>query len=99
MMGKSHKYMSEVPPVSDPYPEQRDGVFVEDDLALRALKPEFRPKRGRKRAESDDIEPMSAIEPKRPHLDTALALPGPGYPHSAYPGSMSAHPDDLDRYP
>jgi hypothetical protein len=99
MMGKSHKYMLDIPSLSDPYPEQRDGVFVEDDLALRALKPEFRPKRGRKRAESDDIEPMSAIEPKRPHLDTALALSGPGYPHSAYPGSMSAHPDDLDRFP
>jgi len=94
-MGKSHKYM-ELPPPGEPFPEQRDGVYAEDDLALRALKPEFRPKRGRKRAESDEMEPMSAIEPKRPHLDSAFS--NSAYPHSAYPGSMSAHPDDMDRF-
>ncbi|KAF2671900.1 hypothetical protein BT63DRAFT_183319 [Microthyrium microscopicum] len=94
MMGKHHNYM-ELPSLHEPFPEQRDGVYVEDDLALRALKPEFRPKRGRKRAESDEIEPMSAIEPKRPHLELPNYNAGP---HSAYPGSMSAHPDDLERF-
>lgn len=85
----------ELPSLDDPFPEERDGVFAEDDLALRALKPEFRPKRGRKRAESDEITSMSAIEPKRPHLDTSFDSI---YPQSAYPGSMSAHPDNMDKF-
>jgi ARS binding protein 2 len=96
MMGKSHTYARDLPTSHDPFPEVRDGVCRDDDLALRALKPEFRPKRGRRRVDDiDDYEPMSAIEPKRPHLDTSVA----SYPHSAYPGSASAHPDDVDRYP
>ena len=105
MMGKGHSYIRDIPPIQDPFPDSRDGVFIEDDLALRALKPEFRPKRGRRRNDEhdDDMEPMSAIEPKRPHLDTSVAFSGNnGYPHSAYPGSgipMSAHPDDIDRFP
>jgi ARS binding protein 2 len=95
MMGKSHSYTRELPTANDPFPEVRDGVCRDDDLALRALKPEFRPKRGRRRVDDiDDFEPMSAIEPKRPHLDTSLST----YPHSAYPGSASAHPDDIDRF-
>jgi hypothetical protein len=96
MIGKSPNYMRDIPPPNDPYPETRDNVCRDDDLALRALKPEFRPKRGRRRAdEQDDQEPLSAIEPKRPHLDTPFsAHPQSAYPNSAVP--MSAHPDDMD---
>jgi hypothetical protein len=98
LMGKSHGYYQQVPPLSDPFPESRDGVAIEEDLAVRALDPKFRPKRGRRRADDhdDDMEPSSAIEPKRPHLDTSVSFNGQnGYPNSAIP--MSAHPDDLDR--
>jgi hypothetical protein len=96
MIGKTPNYLRDIPPLNDPYPETRDNVCRDDDLALRALKPEFRPKRGRRRAdEQDDQEPLSAIEPKRPHLDTPFSA----HPQSAYPSSavpMSAHPDDMD---
>ena len=96
MIGKSPNYLRDIPPLNDPYPETRDNVCRDDDLALRALKPEFRPKRGRRRAdEQDEPEPLSAIEPKRPHLDTPFSA----HPQSAYPSSavpMSAHPDDMD---
>jgi hypothetical protein len=96
MMGKLPSYARDLPSANDPFPEARGEVCRDDDLALRALKPEFRPKRGRRRVDDiDDFEPMSAIEPKRPHLDTTVAT----YPHSAYPGTASAHPDDVDRYP
>jgi ARS binding protein 2 len=96
MMGKLPSYARDLPNANDPFPEVRGEVCRDDDLALRALKPEFRPKRGRRRVDDiDDFEPLSAIEPKRPHLDTAVG----SYPHSAYPGSASAHPDDVDRYP
>lgn len=93
MMGKSHSYFRELPMLHEPFPDMRDGVCRDDDLALRALKPELRPKRGRRRVDDiDDFEPMSAVDPKRPHLDTSLG----NYPHSAYPSS--AHPDDVDRF-
>ncbi|KAF2432252.1 hypothetical protein EJ08DRAFT_648323 [Tothia fuscella] len=94
LMGKSHIYFSQVPPLSDPFPESRDGVPIEEDLAVRALDPKFRPKRGRRRADDhdDDMEPSSAIDNKRPHLDTSFS----GYPASAYPST--AHPDDLERF-
>jgi hypothetical protein len=81
-------------------------VPIEEDLAIRALDPKFRPKRGRRKADDQDDEgdPISAIEPKRPHLDTSVAFGGQHTftnPHSAVPTStigMSAHPDDLDRF-
>jgi hypothetical protein len=99
LMGKAHGYYQQIPPLSEPFPESRDGVPIEEDLAIRALDPKFRPKRGRRRADDhdDDMEPSSAIDPKRPHLDTSVSFSSQnGYPQSAIP--MSAHPDDLDRF-
>jgi ARS binding protein 2 len=111
MRGQVPNYIRDIPPPgADPFPEHRDGVCRDDDLALRALKPEFRPKRGRRRADEagdDMMEPMSALEPKRPHLDTsvvagsssgAFATPSTAYPHSAYPGVTGGH-DDYDGGP
>jgi hypothetical protein len=104
LMGKAHSYYRQIPPLSEPFPESRDGVPIEEDLAIRALDPKFRPKRGRRRADDhdDDMEPSSAIDPKRPHLDTSVSFANQnGYPPSAYPTSAipsSAHPDDLDRF-
>lgn len=102
LMGKKHTYFLVVPPVNDPFPDTRDGVPIEEDLAIRAIDPKFRPKRGRRRADDQDqdTELMSAIEPKRPHLDTSVSFQhqrgGEDYPMSGYPASavaMSAHPD------
>jgi len=104
LLGKPHGYYRQIPPLSEPFPESRDGVPIEEDLAVRALDPKFRPKRGRRRADDhdDDMEPSSAIDRKRPHLDTSIAFSNQnGYPQSACPTSaipMSAHPDDLDRF-
>lgn len=106
LLDKPHAYCRKIPPLDDPFPEIRDGVPIEEDLAIRALDPKFRPKRGRRKADDqdDEGEPMSAVEPKRPHLDTSVAFGGPhafANPHSAIPTSamgMSAHPDDLDRF-
>ncbi|KAL8670102.1 MAG: hypothetical protein Q9168_005347 [Polycauliona sp. 1 TL-2023] len=54
-------------PSSDQQPGEsmRDGVPPEEDLALRALLPEFRPKRGRRRA--DDIEEESNPSKRTQH--------------------------------
>ena len=94
LMGKQHTYFTAVPPVNDPFPDSRDGVPIEEDLAIRAIDPKFRPKRGRRRA--DEVDGDDALEAKRPHLDTSFQRGDEAYPMSAYPSSavpMSAHPD------
>ncbi len=61
LMGKEHSYFTEIPHPNDPYPaEGRDGVVVEEDLAIRDLDPSFRPKRGRRR--NDDVEQEADAE-------------------------------------
>ncbi|OKL64281.1 hypothetical protein UA08_00728 [Talaromyces atroroseus] len=83
-----------------PASEDRDGVPLEEDLALRALVPEWKPKRGRKRAE--DREREESRFPKRPQLDTSmgildsnsLAAHAANFPQSAIP--FSAFPDEVD---
>lgn len=57
LRGQSHDYWSQIPTQHGPVPEERDGVPNEEDLALRALLPETRPKRGRKRAEEKEPDP------------------------------------------
>ncbi|KAI9774892.1 MAG: hypothetical protein M1840_000108 [Geoglossum simile] len=106
-LGKPHTYYTQVPPLSAPHPEfGRDGVPLEEDLALRALHPESRPKRGRRKTEDKENDSEKGSSPaKRPHLDTSPATTGIdeyGGPHSAlFPNSAipsSAHPDDMDRF-
>lgn len=76
LMGITNDYWTSIP--SDPNPighSMRDGVAVEDDMALRALLPHIRPKRGRKRPESEDpsnpaaqrqrLSPGSAVDDAR----------------------------------
>lgn len=99
-LGKPHAYYIELPGQHEPFSEEgRDGVLMEEDLALRALLPEWRPKRGRRKAEERDHEGQTPIATaKRPQLDTSMnelddfdghhsAL----YPQSATP--WSAHPN------
>ncbi|KAE9991550.1 hypothetical protein EG327_011514 [Venturia inaequalis] len=106
LRGHELDYSQKIPHPSEGYPASRDGISIAEDFALHALDPTTQPKRGRKRAEEldDDMEPASAIEPKRPHLDTSVfGSRDNTYPQSAYPSSapvpMSAHPDGLDGYP
>ena len=97
LLGKQHPYYLQIPPAQDPFPEGgRDGVPLEEDLAIRALDPKFKPKRGRRKAEDgedemefDDGTPAR----KRPQLDTSIPFGNALQPQSAYP--TSAHPDSL----
>ncbi|WPH04082.1 Hypothetical protein R9X50_00696700 [Acrodontium crateriforme] len=79
LLGKQHVYFTEIPTADDPYPAGgRDGVPVEEDLAVRALDPSFRPKRGRRRnseTEHDDND--------RPNKEAKLDQYG--QPQSAFP--------------
>lgn len=100
LLGHDHVYYKQLPLSNAPASEDRDGVPLEEDLALRALVPEWKPKRGRKRAEDKDKE--DSRFPKRPQLDTsmaildnnALAAHAANFPQSAIP--FSAFPDDMD---
>ena len=107
LLGKQHPYYLRIPSLQAPFPETgRDGVPLEEDLALRALDPKFRPKRGRRKAEDvdDDQDRASTPDPKRPHLDTSIEFGSPhafAHPQSAYPQSaipMSGRSDDMDRF-
>ncbi|KAJ8110038.1 hypothetical protein OPT61_g7008 [Boeremia exigua] len=95
MLGKQHPYYLQIPPLHDPFPEEgRDGVPLEEDLAIRALDSKFKPKRGRRKADDVDEEMEVEIDTparKRPQLDTSIPFGNALAPQSAYP--TSAHPD------
>ncbi|KAI1382759.1 ARS binding protein 2-domain-containing protein [Hypoxylon trugodes] len=88
-----HPYWTQIP--SDPNPvceDGRDGVAAEDDMALRALLPHIRPRRGRKRPEEDGL---SKSPSQRPRLDSPTPTLG-GEPRTSRPDSLdawTAHPD------
>ncbi|KAF1965849.1 hypothetical protein BU23DRAFT_560706 [Bimuria novae-zelandiae CBS 107.79] len=100
MMGKQHPYYLQIPPPHNPFPENgRDLVALEEDLAIRALEPKYRPKRGRKKADDgeDDVEMVDhSPAPKRPQLDTSIPFGNVLQPQSAYPSS--AHPDNMGSF-
>ena len=59
-LGKPTPYSTNVPPAEESINDKiRDGVPTEEDLALRALLPEWRPKRGRRKLEANDGEPRT----------------------------------------
>lgn len=96
-LGHPHSYYTQLPPPNGMPYESRDGVPLEEDLALRALVPEWKPKRGRKRAEDkENDEPKTA---KRPHLDTSVGALHSGSVHTSFPQSaipFSAFTDDME---
>lgn len=102
LLGKEHAYFLNVPHPSNPYPpDGRDGVPVEEDTAIRALDPSFKPKRGRRR-NSETEQDVAEEKPKNTRLLGAFA--SDGQPQSAYPRSgsampMSAHPDGQQHDP
>ena len=91
-----NEYWTKIPDGTEPIGQlARDGVLVEDDMALRALLPHIRPKRGRKRADCGDETPLSAQRLRRSpssatedqsHIPLA-PWPSLGEPH------LSAHLD------
>ncbi|KAI9886056.1 MAG: hypothetical protein M1823_002129 [Watsoniomyces obsoletus] len=109
--GKPHTYYTVIP-TEDGQMDNRDGVPREEDLALRALQPEKRTKRGRKKVEKDDAEeeiPMSATvnSNKRARLATPSDTAGDfdSFTHDTselYSSTTVAPPtgqeEDIDRY-
>ncbi|KAL6231063.1 hypothetical protein BDW75DRAFT_221212 [Aspergillus navahoensis] len=99
-LGHPHSYYTQVPASNAVVSDSRDGVPLEEDLALRALVPQWKPKRGRKRAEEKDNSSERAL--KRPQLDTSVgafhassfAAHSHTFPQSAIP--FSAFPDDME---
>lgn len=100
MLGKQHPYYLQIPVPHNPFPEDgRDGVPLEEDLAIRALDPKFRPKRGRRKNDEgeDDVDLVDqSPAPKRPQLDTSIPFGNVLQPQSAYPNS--GHPDNMDGF-
>jgi hypothetical protein len=71
LLSKPHIYYTQVPQLNEPTSEfGRDGVAPEEDLALRALLPETRPKRGRRKAEDRDESETGKSPSQRPRLDS-----------------------------
>ncbi|KAF1844661.1 uncharacterized protein K460DRAFT_284915 [Cucurbitaria berberidis CBS 394.84] len=100
LLSKQHPYYLQIPPPHDPFPnEGRDGVPLEEDLAIRALDPSLKPKRGRRKADEGD-EDMDIDDGtparKRPQLDTSIPFGNALQPQSAYP--TSAHPDHMSGF-
>lgn len=108
-LGKAHSYYIQIPQAG---PEEiRDGVPLEEDLALRALHPENRPKRGRRKTEDRNDENSERDIPasKRQQIDsstptTADAVSAMEHFHSSlFPGPHSAvgpgpDADSMERY-
>lgn len=91
LMDTPHPYWSQIP--SDPNPiceEGRDGVAAEDDMALRALLPHIRPRRGRRKLDDDGLKESPS---QRPRLvsPTPNGDMKPGQPDDADP--WTAHSD------
>lgn len=99
-MGKENPYFTQIP-LADYGDEStvRDGVASEDDLALRALVPKWRPKRGRRPAEDGPIDSPAAKRQLRAssltadeQLNSAVALSA--YPQSAFPWDRQSNFSD-----
>lgn len=92
LLGKSHVYWTQIPSLADGAPEfGRDGVPSEEDLALRALLPETRPKRGRRKAEDRENDFEDSRSPaQRPRLHSPTLS-------DDYALARSAHPE-MRRY-
>ncbi|KAK1594997.1 ARS binding protein 2 [Colletotrichum navitas] len=91
LMGHPHPYWIEIPKNPNPVCEAgRDGVLAEDDMALRALLPQVRPRRGRKRPDEDE---SSRSPSQRARLDSPLVENEYAPNRIETSGPWSAHPD------
>ncbi|ELQ34522.1 hypothetical protein M0657_001107 [Pyricularia oryzae] len=92
LYGEENEYFTDIPPEGTPITDvSRDGVAPEDDMALRALLPHIRPRRGR-RARDDDESGESPAKVARIEMDdcppTAGRTDAIHDPWSALPGSL-----------
>jgi hypothetical protein len=91
LLDNPHPYWNQIP--TDPNPvceDGRDGVAAEDDMALRALLPQIRPRRGRRKPEDDSLNKSPS---QRPRLDSPIfnGETRPSRPEGLEP--WTAHPD------
>ncbi|KAI2626824.1 hypothetical protein GGS21DRAFT_263127 [Xylaria nigripes] len=96
LLDNPHPYWMQIPMDNNPVCEEgRDGVAAEDDMALRALLPHIRPRRGRKRPEDDGMRKSPSQKPR---------LESPGYNMDSYPSrpeslnSWTSHPDSSQAF-
>jgi hypothetical protein len=91
LLDNPHPYWTQIPTDNNPVCEEgRDGVAAEDDMALRALLPHIRPRRGRKRPEEDSL---SKSPSQRPRLDSPAFNSDAHLPRPEALNSWTAHPD------
>lgn len=105
-LGIPNAYYLEVPSKDAPLEGAvRDGVSTEEDLALRALLPEWRPKRGRRKADEADVDTSNSTNKRVQHqransadflreFDEQFAHPTP--PQSGAPWSAQPQPRPQD---
>ncbi|KAL1838195.1 hypothetical protein VTJ49DRAFT_2952 [Mycothermus thermophilus] len=88
LIGRPSPYWTEIPPEHIPVADlERDGVAAEDDMALRALLPQIKPRRGRRKPDDED---MGKSPSRRPSPQTDDHGPG-GQRATAEP--WTAQPD------
>ncbi|KAI0025855.1 ARS binding protein 2-domain-containing protein [Xylariomycetidae sp. FL0641] len=91
LLDNPHPYWTHVPTTPNPVCEDgRDGVAAEDDMALRALLPHIRPRRGRKRPEEDALSGSPA---QRPRFDSPVYTTNGRQPPTSAVDPWTAHPD------
>ncbi|KAK2607950.1 hypothetical protein N8I77_006589 [Diaporthe amygdali] len=94
LLGNPHPYWTDIP--TDPNPvleEGRDGVSAEDDMALRSLLPQIRPRRGRKRPENEDSSRSPSQRPRTESGGEELGMGGTGGDGGIQPLDLwPAHP-------
>ncbi|KAJ6786371.1 hypothetical protein PWT90_02858 [Aphanocladium album] len=101
LMDMANDYWTNIPmdpnPVAQPI---RDGIAVEDDMALRALLPHIRPKRGRKRPNSDNAaNGPNQRQRTSPGSTVDEYAPQSAWPHGADPGSTPMDNAPMSAWP
>ncbi|EGY15737.1 ARS-binding protein [Verticillium dahliae VdLs.17] len=100
LMSIPHPYWTDIPTDPTPiYQEGRDGVAPVDDMALRALVPQARPKRGKKRPEEESLNESPSQRPRieppaSEEYGTARNSLGPWSAHPDARGRFTARPPD-----
>ena len=79
LIGRQSPYWTEIPSEHTPISElERDGVAAEDDMALRALLPQIKPRRGRRKPDDDETgkSPSQRPSPQPDEYGTGAAAGG-----------------------
>ncbi|KAG7285572.1 hypothetical protein NEMBOFW57_010201 [Staphylotrichum longicolle] len=98
LIGRQSPYWTEIPSEHIPIADlERDGVAAEDDMALRALLPQIKPRRGRRKPEDDETGKSPSQRPSpqaddcagggRPEMEPWTAQPDGRGSVFLFPGS------------